>query len=76
MGVSTMRGVLAEFVEQLIDSFRPAAEHKGVTLHYNAQDIRQEHLFDADKWEKILTNLLSNASNLRGVAERLRSPSP
>ncbi|MBC3786784.1 hybrid sensor histidine kinase/response regulator transcription factor [Spirosoma utsteinense] len=66
MGVSTMRGILTEFVGQLIDSFRPAAEQKGVTLHYNTQDIQQEHLFDADKWEKILTNLLSNALKFTG----------
>ena len=66
MDVSLMRGTVAEFVGLVVDTFRPAAEQKGVTLHYVTGDVRQEYLFDADKWEKILTNLLSNAVKFTG----------
>ncbi|WP_227687057.1 hybrid sensor histidine kinase/response regulator [Spirosoma arboris] len=61
MSVSLMRGEVPEFVHQLVESFRQAAEQKGVTLHYTAVEFLPEQLFDADKWEKILINLLSNA---------------
>ncbi|CCH55449.1 histidine kinase [Fibrisoma limi BUZ 3] len=56
------RGDVAGFVEQLVESFRPAVEQKGITLTFNNRYPNQhEVFFDADKWEKILYNLLSNA---------------
>ncbi|WP_332368455.1 ATP-binding protein [Spirosoma telluris] len=61
MTVSLMRGEVPQFVYQVVESFRQAAEQKGVALVYTAEEFPPEHLFDADKWEKILTNLLSNA---------------
>ncbi|RIV26754.1 hybrid sensor histidine kinase/response regulator [Fibrisoma montanum] len=62
MDLDEARGDVAGFVEQLIDSFRPAVERKGITLTFiNRYPNRNEALFDADKWEKILYNLLSNA---------------
>ncbi|GAB3940821.1 hybrid sensor histidine kinase/response regulator transcription factor [Spirosoma harenae] len=61
MDTSLMRGDVVDFVNHMVESFRPAAEQKGVRLIYSADPITQEYLFDADKWEKILTNLLSNA---------------
>ncbi|QDK82220.1 response regulator [Spirosoma sp. KCTC 42546] len=67
MPVSFMRGEVSEFVSQLVDSFRPAAEQKGITLQYTADELPPEQLFDADKWEKILTNLLSNALKFTGA---------
>ena len=61
MAVSLMRGEVSEFVTQLVESFRLGAEQKGVTLNYAIDALGHEYGFDADKWEKILTNLLSNA---------------
>lgn len=67
MPVSLMRGGVVEFVDLLVDSFRPAAEQKGIMLQYTADELPPEQLFDADKWEKILTNLLSNALKFTGA---------
>ncbi|WP_020606498.1 hybrid sensor histidine kinase/response regulator transcription factor [Spirosoma spitsbergense] len=62
MDVSLMRGDVNFFVHQLMESFRPVADQKLISLTYTAEGLGQdEQLFDADKWEKILTNLLSNA---------------
>ncbi len=61
MTVALMRGDVTEFVHQLVESFRVVAEQKGIALMYTTGDLSQEQLFDADKWERILTNLLSNA---------------
>ncbi|UFH53580.1 two-component regulator propeller domain-containing protein [Spirosoma sp. KNUC1025] len=61
METSLGRGEVTDFVGYMVESFRQAAEQKGVTLLYDAEPMPHEHLFDADKWEKILTNLLSNA---------------
>ena len=61
MTVSLMRGEIPAFVNYVVDSFREAAKQKGVTLNFIFEDLAQEQLFDADKWEKILTNFLSNA---------------
>ncbi|WP_420148694.1 two-component regulator propeller domain-containing protein [Spirosoma sp.] len=66
METSLLRGDVTDFVEHVVESFRQAAEQKGVTLTYSAEDILREYLFDADKWEKILTNLLSNALKFTG----------
>ena len=62
MDVSLMRGDVRFFVHQLTESFRPMADQKAISLTYTTEGFGQdEQLFDADKWEKILTNLLSNA---------------
>ncbi|MCY7359846.1 MAG: response regulator [Rudanella sp.] len=62
MVVSLRQGHVPEFVGQVVEVFRRSAEQKGIALTCALLDFpAQEHLFDADKWEKILTNLLSNA---------------
>lgn len=66
MTISLMRGNPTEFVEQLVNSFRPMAEQKGIRLSYTADESIPEGLFDADKWGKVLTNLLSNAIKFTG----------
>jgi signal transduction histidine kinase/DNA-binding response OmpR family regulator len=55
------RGDVAAFINQLLEAFRPAAEEKGISLFYAFQQGAGEWLFDADKWSKIINNLLSNA---------------
>ncbi len=62
MTASPVQGNVTEFVGHLIEVFRRSAEQKQVTLTYiGDSSLGQPLLFDADKWEKILTNLLANA---------------
>ncbi len=62
MHVSLMQGDITDFIHYNVALFRRAAEQKGVTLTTILDTVpRQTHVFDADKWEKILTNLVSNA---------------
>lgn len=66
MAISLTRGEVTGFVGQLVDSFRQAADQKGIRLIYTPEPLPHEQLFDSDKWEKILTNLLSNALKFTG----------
>ncbi|MBD2702040.1 response regulator [Spirosoma sp. BT702] len=66
LDVSLMRGEAIEFVEHVVESFRQAAEQKNVTLIFTSERSTHDCLFDADKWEKILTNLLANAVKFTG----------
>ncbi|QJD80623.1 hybrid sensor histidine kinase/response regulator transcription factor [Spirosoma rhododendri] len=66
MAVSLVRGDAVQFIHRLIDPFFPMALHRHITLHVDTfgqpgAHADQTHLFDADKWEKIITNLVSNA---------------
>ncbi|MFD2934919.1 hybrid sensor histidine kinase/response regulator transcription factor [Spirosoma flavum] len=62
MPVSLMQGDLTEFVHQIVTLFQRSAEQKGIHLRYRIGRLSQgEYAFDADKWDKILTNLLANA---------------
>lgn len=61
MPLAEFRGDVEVFVSQLLDAFHSAAESKGIRLLYNSQGAAGEWLFDADKWNKIINNLLSNA---------------
>ncbi|GAB4012505.1 hybrid sensor histidine kinase/response regulator transcription factor [Spirosoma migulaei] len=62
MAVSLMQGNVLEFIDPIVGVFQRMAEQKGVTLTCEVAGLpAQEYVFDADKWEKILTNLLSNA---------------
>ncbi|GAB3639432.1 response regulator [Spirosoma arcticum] len=54
-------GDVVDFLAQVVESFQLFAEQKGLTLTFSANVLKQETVFDADKWQKILTNLLSNA---------------
>ena len=55
------QGDIAAYTSLLVDSFQPSAEEKGLTLRFISQLEESEWLFDADKWGKIVSNLLSNA---------------
>ncbi|GAB4034296.1 hybrid sensor histidine kinase/response regulator transcription factor [Spirosoma gilvum] len=61
MTISLARGNVVPFIEQLVESFRPAAEQKGVALLVRTDTMPEDHVFDADKWTTIITNLLANA---------------
>lgn len=49
------------FLEGLVDLFVVGAEQKGLALRFSSNTAQQDALFDTDKWQKIIANLLSNA---------------
>ncbi|GAA4401025.1 hypothetical protein GCM10023187_14790 [Nibrella viscosa] len=59
--VTQVTGRPVEFIGQTVDLFRSAAEEKGIRLEFSSEPSATDYLFDADKWEKIVYNLLSNA---------------
>ncbi|MEZ0539284.1 ATP-binding protein [Fibrella arboris] len=80
MGVSFSRGNGIAFIRHCVDLFRPMAEAKRIELRLTTDTPSGEWLFDADKWEKIISNLLANALKFTpsggqvGVTIRLVSP--
>lgn len=73
MAVSLRQGDVTEFVSQMVEVFRRAAEQKSLTLTCSMADFpSQDYLFDADKWEKIITNILSNAIKFTESGGRVR----
>ena len=61
MAVSLARGNPGQFIALLIDSFQPVARQKNMTLTLTHDLGPREVVFDADKWTKIVTNLVANA---------------
>ena len=61
MRVKMVTGELGLFVADRVQSFQPAAQEKNIRLSFDLREIKGMYLFDDDKWEKIITNLLSNA---------------
>jgi signal transduction histidine kinase/ligand-binding sensor domain-containing protein/DNA-binding response OmpR family regulator len=55
------KGDIVGFVRELVNSFSDFAKDKGVKIKFNTVNNQLHVLFDADKMEKILNNLLSNA---------------
>lgn len=54
-------GELVSFIKEVIDSFRDFAERKNIQFTFNSGTEALHVLFDHDKIERILFNLLSNA---------------
>ncbi|MFD1141156.1 ATP-binding protein [Larkinella insperata] len=66
MNVALSRGDALAFVQRLVSQFQPLAASRGIDLHLqtagrSALGAGASWLFDADKWDKIISNLLSNA---------------
>ncbi|GAB2522475.1 hypothetical protein GCM10027085_10860 [Spirosoma aerophilum] len=61
MVVSPTRGNVAQCIEQIVEPFHAIADHKGIALHIRTGNAQEDHLFDADKWQTIITNLVANA---------------
>ncbi len=55
------KGSMALFLQELVNGFKNAAAAKKIDLSYDATHLPDEYLFDSDKLEKILYNLLGNA---------------
>jgi DNA-binding response OmpR family regulator/two-component sensor histidine kinase len=71
MTVSATRGNASQFVSQLVESFRVVADQKGISLTVRVAPVSEEHLFDADKWATIITNLLANAVKFTSKGEEV-----
>ncbi len=61
MPIIEVQGNLVDYVAGIVELFRPIADEKQISLTYQADPDKKQWLFDADKWEKILSNLLANA---------------
>jgi len=59
--LSLKRGNLIEFIRQIIHSIMIVAEQKSIKVTFSAHEPIPEFLYDPDKMEDILLNLLSNA---------------
>ncbi len=49
------------FIRELVESFSDISERKRIALHFNTRVDEMDMMFDPDKMERILFNLLSNA---------------
>ena len=54
-------GNLVEFMKAIVLSFLSLAEYKKIKYEYDLPEEGERVYFEADKIEKILTNLISNA---------------
>ncbi|AHF17285.1 ATP-binding protein [Niabella soli] len=54
-------GEIEVFTSGCVNSFEVAAKDKNITLRFIAEAMEGYYLFDEEKWEKIVTNLVSNA---------------
>jgi signal transduction histidine kinase/ligand-binding sensor domain-containing protein/DNA-binding response OmpR family regulator len=61
MSITEFRGDVIEFFTHQLELFQPMAEQKQISLTFDADQIGGDYLFDAVKWERIISNLLSNA---------------
>jgi signal transduction histidine kinase/DNA-binding response OmpR family regulator len=59
--LSPSEGDIIKFIRETVFSFSDLSEKKDIKLEFNSSLSTFETLFDADKLEKILFNLLSNA---------------
>ena len=59
--LKTAAGELDIFTADCLQDFEVAAKEKNIDLSYTANNVKGHYLFDEEKWEKIVTNLVSNA---------------
>ncbi len=52
---------LAAYTAELASNFRSACEHAGLTLTVDCAPLPHPVYVDADMWERVVLNLLSNA---------------
>jgi len=60
MDLEERPGYLGEFLGQVVELFQPLAESKGITLTFENATLPEPTLCDPEKWQRILSNLLSN----------------
>ncbi|GAB3558019.1 7TM-DISM domain-containing protein [Spirosoma fluminis] len=70
--VQAERGDLAAFFRTLASSFNSLAESRQIRFSFTQTKTDYERVFDRDKLEKIVTNLLSNAFKFTPVGNEVR----
>ena len=65
------RGNLVSFIEEACENIRPMAEHQQVRLKFNKPYSEGTAWFDADKMDKIIYNLISNAIKYNKVGGKI-----
>jgi len=61
MKLKTSQTNIIDLVREIIASFSPLAERKKITIKFTSSDNNILVYLDRDKFEKVLTNILSNA---------------
>jgi putative two-component system response regulator len=61
MPLRLVRADLSDFVQETVDSFKPIAERKGIRLEFRRIGDVPAIYIDANKFERVLTNLVRNA---------------
>jgi ligand-binding sensor domain-containing protein/signal transduction histidine kinase/DNA-binding response OmpR family regulator len=61
MSLDLYQGDFSEFVKKIVEQFDNAAKQKKIRLDFSSKLSVNDYLFDRDKMDKILFNLLSNA---------------
>lgn len=61
MKVKLFSGELSLFIANCVQSFESAAREKNILLSCLSEGVEGFYLFDEEKWEKIIVNLLGNA---------------
>jgi putative two-component system response regulator len=61
MPLRLVRADLSDFVQEMVDSFRPIAERKGLRLDFRQTGDVPAIYIDEGKFERVVTNLLRNA---------------
>jgi signal transduction histidine kinase/AraC-like DNA-binding protein len=61
MKIKLSTGELDQFASDCVQSFQGASSEKNINLSFTTKDIAGIYLFDQEKWEKIIANLLGNA---------------
>ncbi|WP_300600552.1 ATP-binding protein [Niabella sp.] len=59
--LKTAAGAIGIFTADCVQGFEPAAGEKHITLRFELENVAGYYLFDEEKWEKIVTNLVGNA---------------
>jgi signal transduction histidine kinase/ligand-binding sensor domain-containing protein len=67
MKLHLSNGEFGVLVEQIVDQFKQQANEKDIELSFTTSGVEGLYLFDEEKWEKILFNLLSNALKFTGA---------
>ncbi|WP_428665806.1 ATP-binding protein [Runella sp.] len=65
------KGDLSQYLNQLFASFESLAQSKKIIFQHEQGKLPQEAYYDADKLEKIITNLLSNAFKFTPTGGRI-----
>ena len=65
------RGNLVSFIEEACENIRPMADHQQVRLKFNKPYSEGTAWFDADKMDKIIYNLISNAIKYNKVGGKI-----